>query len=176
MKHLRVYESFLSEAQMMNQMDPGEFDPMKFKVASSLFTDKIGKPVDKGNMAFPEVKEVFGRDDYNLRFFIAQALYLVGRNYFPTNKYFTKDIQAKDKAKGDLMVTYYIGEAPQNALMKKVGKSLLTTIKPLVMKMANAAKTPQEFSEYLKWDSPKMSDVIKTKTLVDKLPKTEFPV
>jgi hypothetical protein len=176
MKHLRVFESFLSEEQIVSPLDPGEFDPMKFKVASSLFTDKIGKPVDKGNIAFPEIKEVFGRDDYNLRFMIAQALYLMGRNYFPTNKYFGKDIQAKDKANGDLMVTYYIGEAPQNMLMKKLGKGLLTTIKPLVMKIADVAKTPQKFSEYLKWESPKIPDVIKTKALVDKLPRTEFPM
>ena len=43
MKHLRVFESFLSEEQIVSPLDPGEFDPMKFKVASSLFTDKIGK-------------------------------------------------------------------------------------------------------------------------------------
>lgn len=176
MKHLKIFESFLNEEQIVNPMDPGEFDPMKFKVASSLFTDKIGKPVDKGNIAFPEIREVFGRDDYNLRFMIAQALYLMGRNYFPTNKYFGKDIQAQDKANGDKMVTYYIGEEPQNMLMKKLGKGLLTTIKPLVVKIVNAAKTPQAFSEYLKWESPKITDVIKTKGLVDRLPKTEFPI
>jgi hypothetical protein len=176
MKHLRIFESFIREEQMMNPMDPGEFDPMKFKVASNLFTNKIGKPVDDGNMGFPEIKEVFGRDDYNLRFMIAQALHLIGRNYFPTNKYFGKDIQTKDKEKGDLMVTYYVGESPQNMLMKKIGKGLLTTIKPLVMKIAQAAQTPQQFSEYLNWQSPKIPDVIKTKALVDKLPKTEFPM
>lgn len=176
MKHLRVFESFINEEQIVNPLDPGEFDPLKFKVASSLFTDKIGKPVDKGNTGFPEIKEVFGRDDYNLRFMIAQALHLVGKNYFPTNKYFGKDIQAKDKANGDLMVTYYIGEEPQNMLMKKLGKGLLTTIKPLVIQIVNAAKTPQQLSQFLKWDSPKMPDVIKTKALVDRLPKTEFPM
>jgi hypothetical protein len=60
--------------------------------------------------------------------------------------------------------------------MKKIGKGLLTTIKPLVMKIAQAAQTTQQFSEYLNWQSPKIPDVIKTKALVDKLPKTEFPM
>ena len=182
MKHLRIFESFINEAQMM-EPGPGEgFDPVKFKVAAEMLATKIGEKEDKANLGFPEIREVFGKDDYNLRFCIAQALMNLGRNYFTTNKYHTKNVQDVDKKKGFGMWTYYIGEADQNMKMKKLGKALLVTIKPLVLQIEKVMKQPLGQGQLMKekpffnWESPQTSEVTKIKSLVDKLPKTEFPI
>jgi hypothetical protein len=179
MKHLKLYESFLNEAQM--DIDP--FDPDKFKVAAEMIEDKIGKPEKVSGLSFPEIKEVFGRDDYTLRYYLAQALLSLGRNYWPTNKYHGKDVQKTDRQNNDGMFTYYIGEAPHNEIMKKLGKSLLVTIKPLVLKIDKTLNSPlpagYEFYSDLpiyKWANQKNPEVLKIKALVDKLPKSEFPI
>ena len=170
MKHLRVFESFVNEA--------APFDPTKFKVASEMISAKIGKPKTESGLSFPEIKEVFGREDYNLRYLIAQVLFLVGKNYFPTNKDHSKDIQKFDKDNGIGMYSYYIGEAGQNMIMKKVGKGLLTAVKPLVMKMLDYRDRgmTREENKYFEWEATKMPDVLKIKGVVDRLPKTEFPM
>jgi len=177
MKHLKLYESFLNEAQM--DIDP--FDPDKFKVAAEMIEDKIGKPEKVSGLSFPEIKEVFGRDDYTLRYYLAQALLSLGRNYWPTNKYHGKDVQKTDRQNNDGMFTYYIGEAPHNEIMKKLGKSLLVTIKPLVLKIDKTLNSPlpagYEFYSDLpiyKWANQKNPEVLKIKALVDKLPKSEL--
>ena len=170
MKHLRVFESFVNEE--------APFDPTKFKVAAEMIAAKIGKPKTESGLSFPEIKEVFGREDYNLRYLIAQMLFLVGKNYFPTNKDHSKDIQKFDKENGLGMYSYYTGEAGQNMIMKKVGKGLLSAIKPLVMKMLSYRDRgmSSEENKYFEWEAPKMPDVLKIKAVVDRLSKTEFPM
>lgn len=170
MKHLTLFENFLNEDL--------PFDPKQFKVTADIISAKIGKPQDKGALSFPEIREVFGREDYNLRYLIAQVLFLVGKNYFPTNKDHGKDIQQFDKENNLGMYSYYTGEAAQNMIMKKVGKGLLTTIKPLVVKLLSLRDKgmTQEENKYFKWEATKMPEVVKIKSAVDKLPKTEFPM
>jgi hypothetical protein len=66
--------------------------------------------------------------------------------------------------------------------MKKLGKALLVTIKPLVLQIEKVMKQPLGQGQLMKekpffnWESPQTSEVTKIKSLVDKLPKTEFPI
>jgi len=122
MENLRTFESFLNESAM-TEMDT--FDPEKAK-------KKVpGGDKDKSGLSFPVIKEVFGNDSYALRFIIAQALYLANWDLFQTNSSFPDGT--------DLRVqTMYIGDADQNAMLKKVTKKQLEAIKPLVGYMMNA--------------------------------------
>ena len=52
MKHIQIFESFVSEAAP-------PFDPLKFKVAAELISKKIGQE-QKTTLTFPEIKESCG--------------------------------------------------------------------------------------------------------------------
>jgi len=141
MDNLIRYENYkpLYEADEI-PMDLEDFDPEAFKKSASEWKKHVksgDSDVDNTGLNFPNIKAVFGREDYNLRFAIAQALYLAGLNLFPTNKYHSKDIQAWDLANMGNTMTYYIGEAPQNAKLKNVTVEQLKAIKPLLLKVAS---------------------------------------
>jgi hypothetical protein len=166
MKHIQIFESFVSEAA-----EAAPFDPLKFKVAAELISKKIGQE-QKTTLTFPEIKEVFGRDDYNLRFVLAQALMLAGKNYFPKNKYYPNP-----KKEGDLLFTHYIGEKNQNLMLQKVGKDALVVLKPLVALVEkDLAKPGLAETKFFKDSSPALPEVKKVKALLDKLPAGQFPV
>jgi hypothetical protein len=121
MENLRTFESFLNESAMS---DMDTFDPNKAKKKAP------GDDKDKSGLSFPLIKEVFGNDSYALRFIIAQALYLANWDLFQTNSSFPDGT--------DLRVqTMYIGDADQNAMLKKVTKKQLEAIKPLVRYIMN---------------------------------------
>ena len=166
MKHIQIFESFVSEAA-----EAAPFDPLKFKVAAELISKKIGQE-QKTTLTFPEIKEVYGRDDYNLRFVLAQALLLAGKNYFPKNKYYPNP-----KKEGDLLFTHYIGEKDQNIMLQKVGKDALVVLKPLVALVEkDLAKPGLAETKFFKDSSPALPEVKKVKSLLDKLPVGQFPM
>jgi hypothetical protein len=166
MKHIQIFESFVSEAA-----EAAPFDPLKFKVAAELISKKIGQE-QKTTLTFPEIKEVFGRDDYNLRFVLAQALMLAGKNYFPKNKYYPNP-----KKEGDLLFTHYIGEKDQNLMLQKVGKDALVVLKPLVALVEKDLNKPGlAETKFFKDSSPALPEVKKVKALLDKLPAGQFPM
>jgi hypothetical protein len=165
MKHIQIFESFVSEAA-----EAAPFDPLKFKVAAELISKKIGQE-QKTTLTFPEIKEVYGRDDYNLRFVLAQALMLAGKNYFPKNKYYPNP-----KKEGDLIFTHYIGEKDQNLMLQKVGKDALVVLKPLVALVEKDLNKPGlAETKFFKDSSPALPEVKKVKALLDKLPAGQFP-
>lgn len=167
MLHLRVYESFLTETALL------PFDPLKFKVAADLIAKQIG-PEQKTSLAFPEIKEVFGRDDYSLRFALAQALLVAGKNYFPKNKY-----NPNPQREGDLLFTSYIGEPAQNLLLQGLGKDALVVLKPLVMAVAKDLREggpSLREGQYFKTSAKSLPDVQRVKALLSKLPSGDFPV
>jgi hypothetical protein len=140
-------------------------------VAAELISKKIGQE-QKTTLTFPEIKEVYGRDDYNLRFVLAQALMLAGKNYFPKNKYYPNP-----KKEGDLLFTHYIGEKDQNLMLQKVGKDALVVLKPLVALVEkDLAKPGLAETKFFKDSSPALPEVKKVKTLLDKLPVGQFPM
>ena len=166
MKHIQIFESFVSEAA-----EAAPFDHLKFKVAAELISKKIGQE-QKTTLTFPEIKEVYGRDDYNLRFVLAQALMLAGKNYFPKNKYYPNP-----KKEGDLLFTHYIGEKYQNLMLQKVGKDALVVLKPLVALVEkDLAKPGLAETKFFKDSSPALPEVKKVKSLLDKLPVGQFPM
>jgi len=155
MKNIENYESFLNEAQEASPMEmeaaaememANDFDPEKAKQALADYVKRTGSgssDQDKTGLNFPNIKQVFGREDYNFRIAIAQALYLAGMNLFPTNKYHFKDIQEWDLVNFGTTMTYYIGEGPQNELLKGVSVAQLNAVKFL------AAKVFQDFGKYI---------------------------
>lgn len=164
MKHIQIFESFISEAAL------APFDPLKFKVAANLIFKKIGQE-QKTTLTFPEIREVFGRDDYHFRFFIAQALLLVGKNYFPLNKY-----NPKPQKEGDLLFTYYIGEKAQNLILQGVGKDVMVVLKPLVALMEKDLAGPGLDGGWVfRGSSLALPEVKRVKALIDKLPRAQFP-
>ena len=166
MKHIQIFESFVSEAA-----EAAPFDPLKFKVAAELISKKIGQE-QKTTLTFPEIKEVYGRDDYNLRFVLAQALMLAGKNYFPKNKYYPNP-----KKEGDLLFTHYIGEKDQNLMLQKVGKDALVVLKPLVALVEKDLNKPGlAETNFFKDSSLALPEVKKVKALLDKLPVGQFPM
>lgn len=165
MKHITIFESFVNEEESL-----APFDPLKFRVAAELISKKIGQE-QKTTLTFPEIKEVFGRDDYNLRFMLAQALLLAGKNYFPKNRFFQNPQQ-----EGDLLITYYIGEKAQNLMMQKIGKDALVVLKPLVALIdKDQSKSSLGEMKFFKDSSLALPEVKRAKALLDKLPKGQFP-
>ena len=165
MKHIQIFEAFVNEEEMV-----APFDPLKFRVAAELIGKKIGKE-QKTTLTFPEIKEVFGRDDYNLRFMLAQALMLAGKNYFPNNRFFTAP-----KKEGDLLITYYIGEKDQNLMLQKVGKDALVVLKPLVALIdKDQSKSSLADMQFFKDAALALPEVKRAKTLLSKLPAGQFP-
>ena len=148
MKNIESYESFLNEAEEASPMEMEaaaememvkDFDPEKAKQALADYVKRTGSgssDQDKTGLNFPNIKQVFDKQDYNFRVAIAQALYLAGMNLFPTNKYHIADIQAIDLKNTGCTQTYYIGEGPQNELLKGVSVAQLNAVKSLAAKVS----------------------------------------
>ena len=148
MKNIESYESFLNEAEEASPMEMEaaaememvkDFDPEKAKQALADYVKRTGSgssDQDKTGLNFPNIKQVFDKQDYNFRVAIAQALYLAGMNLFPTNKYHIADIQAIDLKITGCTQTYYIGEGPQNELLKGVSVAQLNAVKSLAAKVS----------------------------------------
>ncbi len=145
MKNLVQFESYkaVNEAEEAAMVDVememvNDFDPEKAKQALADYIKRTGSgttDADGTGLNFPNIKQVFGRQDYNFRVAIAQALFLSNMNLFPTNKYHSKDIQASDLKSTGLTTTYYIGEGAQNEKLKKVTVPQLQAIKSLAAKI-----------------------------------------
>jgi hypothetical protein len=145
MKNLVQFESYKSvnEAEEAAMIDAememvNDFDPEKAKQALADYIKRTGSgttDADGTGLNFPNIKQVFGRQDYNFRVAIAQALFLANMNLFPTNKYHSKDIQSLDLKETGLTTTYYIGEASQNEKLKTVKVPQLQAIKSLAAKI-----------------------------------------
>ena len=143
MKNIESYESFLNEAEEASpmEMEAGaememvdKFDPEAAKKAQADYAKKTGSGTSdksKTGLNFPNIKAVFGRQDYQFRIAIAQALFLAGKNLFPTNSYHAPNAQEVDLKNEGCTMTYYIGEADQNEALKKVTVKQLEAIKGL---------------------------------------------
>jgi len=135
MKHIQIFESYTDlDFEIPTSFQANDtFDPDKAKDASKEASDKRGgRSSDDKGLNFPAIREVYGSDAYNIRFYIAQALHVLGYCLFPYNKYFPLDKQtARDLSMG----TYYIGEPWQNEIMKKLSPKLLKSIAPWVEKI-----------------------------------------
>ena len=121
-----------SAAAEMEMVD--KFDPEAAKKAQADYAKKTGSGTtdkSKTGLNFPNIKAVFGRQDYQFRIAIAQALFLAGKNLFPTNSYHAPNTQEVDLKNEGCTMTYYIGEADQNEALKKVTVKQLEAIKGL---------------------------------------------
>lgn len=141
MKNLSSFQSFIFS---LNEAEEVSFpwDPKKAQGAIEKIMKKTGgsgKDKDPSGLSFNNIKQVFGKTDYSLRYVIAQALKIAGRDLFPTNSF------NPDKKKNESEVlsnekegrkysfhTYYIGEKSQNQILDKVSAEALEAIKPVV--------------------------------------------
>ncbi len=142
MNHITKFEFYnpLNEAEREAPLAGAEmeladkFDPEAAKRAQAEYARRTGSGTEDKNktgLDFPNIKAVFGRQDYQFRIAIAQALFLAGKNLFPTNSYHTKDIQQYDLKNLGCTMTFYIGEADQNEKLKKVTVKQLEAVKAL---------------------------------------------
>lgn len=128
MKNLSTFDSFV---QSLNE-GIQEWDPKRAQSAIEDLKKKSSslKDVEPTGLSFNNIQKVFGKVDYSTRFKIAQALLLVGKNFFPVNKYDSSSVSL-DPVTG-MFTTKYIGEKDQNLKMDKISESLLKAIKPIV--------------------------------------------
>lgn len=128
MKNLSSFDSFV---QSLNE-GIQEWDPKRAQAAIEDLKKKSSslKDSDPTGLSFSNIQKVFGNTDYPIRFKIAQALMLAGKNFFPVNKYDNSGI-ALDPVTG-MFTTKYIGEKDQNLKLDKISESLLKAIKPIV--------------------------------------------
>jgi hypothetical protein len=135
MRHIQIFENYSdSDFEIPSSFQLGDgFDPVKAKKAvEEASEERGGKSKEDRGLNFPNIKEVYGTDSYNTRFYIAQALHILGYSLFPYNSHFPLE-----KAKpGDIAkMTYYIGEPWQNEIMKNISPKLLRAIAPWVEKI-----------------------------------------
>ena len=134
MKNLSDFNSFI---QTINEAAP--WDPKKAQAAIDEIMKryKENKDAEPTGLSFANVQKVYGKIDLQTRFEIAQALKLIGKNFFPVNSYHP-DQSANDRfenSKGDssdFFFTYYVGEKNQNLKMDKFSEALLKAVKPVV--------------------------------------------
>lgn len=142
MNHITKFESYVSiheaEATVTASMEmekADKFDPEAAKKAQTEYAKKTGGGTsDKSTsgLDFPNIKAVFKRQDYNFRVAIAEALFLCGYNEFPSNSYHSPGAQERDLKNLGCTMTYYIGEADQNEILKGISVKALEAIKGLV--------------------------------------------
>ena len=131
MKNLSDFNSFV---QTINEAAP--WDPKKAQTAIDELIKK-NKDAEPTGLSFANIQKVYGKIDLQTRFEIAQALKLIGKNFFPVNSYHP-DQSANDRfenSKGDssdFFFTYYVGEKNQNLKMDKFSEALLKAVKPIV--------------------------------------------
>ena len=134
MKNLSDFNSFV---QTINEAAP--WDPKKAQAAIDEIMKryKENKDAEPTGLSFANVQKVYGKIDLQTRFEIAQALKLIGKNFFPVNSSHP-DQSASDRfenSKGDssdFFFTYYVGEKNQNLKMDKFSEALLKAVKPVV--------------------------------------------
>ena len=134
MKNLSDFNSFV---QTINEAAP--WDPKKAQAAIDEIIKryKENKDAEPTGLSFANIQKVYGKNDYTTRFGIAQALKLIGKNFFPVNSAF-KDQSLNDefengnKNSSDFFITYYIGDKDQNLKMDKFSEALLKAVKPVV--------------------------------------------
>ena len=134
MKNLSDFNSFV---QTINEAAP--WDPKKAQAAIDEIMKryKENKDAEPTGLSFANVQKVYGKIDLQTRFEIAQALKLIGKNFFPVNSSHP-DQSANDRfenSKGDssdFFFTYYVGEKNQNLRMDKFSEALLKAVKPVV--------------------------------------------
>lgn len=80
--------------------------------------------------SYPNIKEVFGRDDYNLRAAIAQTLYKKGESLFPGEN--TPEHLRKEQSVGATL-TSYTGKSSENVALAKLTAPKLREIKKDVL-------------------------------------------
>jgi len=141
MKNLSDFNSFV---QTINEAAP--WDPKKAQTAIDEIMKryKENKDAEPTGLSFANIQKVYGKIDYMTRFKIAQALKLIGKNFFPVNQYNKSKIDNDEfERDSDLIFTYYIGDKDQNLKMDKFSEELLRAVKPIVdehSKMLNLGK------------------------------------
>jgi hypothetical protein len=167
MKNLSYFDSFI---ESLNEEVQGPWDPKKAQSAIDEII-KRDKDVEPTGLSFNNIQKVFGTTDYTTRFRIAQALLLVGKNFFPVNKY-SKDQSTNDNYRktSDYTWTYYIGEKDQNLKMDKFSEALLKAVKPIVDDYAKEDNLSNgESLEYIKKTALEKPVVKQAKVSVDKI-------
>ena len=157
MKNIFTFDSFIGS---LNEEVMAPFNPdAAKKTAEEIMKSKGGSGSDKSKtgLSFPNIKKVFGKEDYTLRFKIAQALALADRDFFPTNSSFPDAAKNKSSQPKGTFSTYYIGEENQNESMKKFSEALLKAIKPLVEKL------DKDMGKYLTIEAKSLPEVNQTK-------------
>jgi len=134
MKNLSDFNSFV---QTINEAAP--WDPKKAQAAIDEITKryKENKDSEPTGLSFANVQKVYGKIDLQTRFEIAQALKLIGKNFFPVNsaspdKSSNDEFENRNKNSSDFFFTYYTGEKNQNLKMDKFSEALLKAVKPIV--------------------------------------------
>jgi hypothetical protein len=134
MKNLSDFNSFV---QTINEAAP--WDPKKAQAAIDEITKryKENKDAEPTGLSFANVQKIYGKIDLQTRFRIAQALKLIGKNFFPVNsaspdKSSNDEFENRNKNSSDFFFTYYTGEKNQNLKMDKFSEALLKAVKPIV--------------------------------------------
>lgn len=162
MKNIINFDSFIDK--LNEAMGPWDPEAAK-KKAVEIIKLRGGSTTDKSKtgLSFTNVKNVFGNENYDLRFKIAQALALAGKDFFPTNSLFPDAEKNKIPVSPGMFCTYYIGESDQNSVMKKIPESLLKAVKPIVEKM------DKDMSKYFLIEAKLFPEVKQAKSIIDKI-------
>ena len=118
MKNLSDFNSFV---QTINEAAP--WDPKKSQTSIDDLMKK-NKDVEPTGLSFANVQKVYGKNDYNTRFKIAQALLLTGKNIFPASD--------PTNFPTGFFITTYSGKKDENLKMDKISEVLLRSVKPIV--------------------------------------------
>jgi len=118
MKNISDFNSFV---QTINEAAP--WDPKKAQTAIDDLMKK-NKDVEPTGLSFVNVQKVYGKNDYNTRFKIAQALLLIGKNIFPASD--------STSFPAGFFFTTYSGKKDENLKMDKISEELLRSVKPIV--------------------------------------------
>jgi len=171
MKNLSDFRSFIRNINEAEESvsSPLDWDPKKAQSAIDKAVKQTGgssKDAKPTGLSFKNIQGVFGKNDYTLRYIIAQALKLAGKDLFQTNTYNSsldenKKKETENRDKPYYFNTYYIGEAPQNETMDKISQSVLTAIKPLVAYILKATGTEQD--KYFSSSATSLPEVSKAK-------------
>jgi len=156
MKNIFTFGSFIGSLnEEMGSLNP---DAAK-KTADEVMKSRGGSEKDKSKtgLSFPNIKKVFGKDDYPLRFKIAQALALADKDFFTTNSSFPDASKNRTPQMKGTFSTYYIGDVDQNDVMRKFSDALLKAIKPLVEKM------DKDMNKYFTIESKSLPEVKQAK-------------
>ena len=118
MKNISDFNSFV---QTINEAAP--WDPKKSQTSIDDLMKK-NKDVEPTGLSFANVQKVYGKNDYNTRFKIAQALLLTGKNIFPASD--------PTNFPTGFFITTYSGKKDENLKMDKISEVLLRSVKPIV--------------------------------------------